>query len=309
MPDPAVRPSRGCGAAFAAVIVAFVLGMPGASWGADAGSTALSPETRSLTLRYDAYVGGFYAFGFDVTLGLDPKAYGVAVEGGTRGVVGKLFAWRTHLSSEGGLAASSPLPSGLSPARFDNVTEWRGKPRRTSLRFMGRGRYAVERDPSEPSADRSDPEADVLPASLPAGAMDPVAAAVAALTASAGDGACERRVPVFDGKRRYDLLVHDGDGPTSLMPSHVSAYAGPALSCRIAIARISGFSKRRRNAQQWGDDSSTPPMIWVARLVPDMPLVPVRFMASTNFGTVVLHLVRAEAREGGTSRTIAALKR
>ena len=309
VPDPAAVSSRSCGAALAAVAVAFVLGMPGPSWGADAGSAALAEETRALTLRYDAYVGGFYAFGFDVTLGLDPKAYGVAVEGGTRGLVGRLFAWRTHLTAEGGLASSSPLPSGLAPVRFDTVTEWRGKPRRTTLRFMGRGRYAVEREPAEPSAARSDGDEDELPDSLPAGAMDPVAASVAALTASARDGACERRVPVFDGKRRYDLVVHDGGGPTSLMPSHVSAYAGPALSCRIAIERISGFSKRRRNAQQWGDDSSTPPTIWVARLTPDMPLVPVRFMASIDFGTLVLHLVRAEARENGATRTIAELKR
>jgi hypothetical protein len=309
VPDPAVRPGRCRGAVLAAVFVVFVLSMPGFSRGQDTGSAALSPETRALTLRYDAYVGGFYAFGFDVTLGLDSKAYDVAVEGGTRGVVGKLFAWRTHLSSEGGLAASSPLPSGLAPVRFDNVTEWRGKPRRTTLRFMGRGRYAVERDPAEPPASRSGSDDDTMPASLPAGAMDPVAAAVAALAASARDGACERRVPVFDGKRRYDLLVHDGDGPTSLTPSHFSAYAGPALSCRIAIARISGFSKRRRNAGQWDEASGNLPTIWVARLMPDMPLVPVRFMASIDLGTLVLHLMRAEARESGTTRILAELRR
>ena len=269
---------------------------------------AAQTKARILALRYDVFIGGIYAFGFDTTLRVDSGGYVATTEGGTRGAVAQLFAWRSNMSSRGKLGALAPTPSGLAPARFDNVSEWQGKPKRTTLRFMGRGRYAVEHDPVEPASTVPDPEEGVLPASLPAGAMDPVAASVAALSASARDGACERRIPVFDGKRRYDLIVREGDGEVPLPPSNFSAYTGPALSCRIGIKRISGFSKRR-NAHYWDEASTNPPVIWGAPLAPGMPLVPVRFMATINLGTMVVHLVHAELSENGATRTIAALKR
>lgn len=292
---------RRCGPLLIAAVLVFGIGTSPVL--ADA---PLAP--RALALRYDVFVGGFYTFGFDVSLGLESDAYEVTVDGGTRGLIGQLFTWRMNMGAQGKLESLVPTPSGFAPARFDNLTEWRGKPRRTTLRFIGHGSYEVDRDPSEIPEER-DPEEGELPVSLPAATMDPVAASLVALSASARDGACERRIPVFDGKRRYDLIVRGGDGETSLPPSNFSAYAGPALSCRIGIMRISGFSKRRNNTQQWDDGSSNPPVIASAKLAPGLPLVPVRFIATINLGTMVVHLVHAELRENGATRTIAELTR
>lgn len=269
---------------------------------------AAQTKGRTLALRYDVFIGGVYVISFDATLGIDRAGYAVTTEGGTRGSVAQLFPWHTSLNSRGKLGAQTPTPNGFAPARFDNVSEWQGKPRRTTLRFTGRGRYAVEHDPAEPPSTGRGPDEGALPASLPVGAMDPLTASVAALSASARDGACERRIPVFDGKRRYDLIVRDGDGEVSLPPNNVAAYAGPALSCRIGIKRISGYSKQR-NAHYWDETSTNPPAIWSANLAPGMPLVPVKFMATVTFGTMVVHLVHAEFRENGATHTIAELKR
>lgn len=262
---------------------------------------------RALALRYDVFIGGIYAFGFDTLLTIAAGGYVATAEGGTRGAVAQLFTWRSNMRSQGKLSALAPTPVGLAPARFDNVSEWQGKPKRTTLRFTGRGRYAVEHDPVEPVSTEPNPE-DALPSSLPIGTLDPVAASVAALSASARDGSCERRISVFDGKRRYDLIVHGRDGVVPLAPSNFSAYSGPALSCSIGINRISGFSKRRA-ANYWDEASANPPVIWAAQLAPEMPLVPVRLMATINLGTMVVHLVHAELTEGGSTRIIAALKR
>lgn len=272
----------------------------------------IKPHERVLALRYDVFIGGFYVFGFDASVGLDRGAYAVALDGGTRGLIGRLWTWRMGLDSTG----AAPSQADLIPAEFVNVTEWRGKTRRTTVRFASAGRYALERDPLEPAQERDADTDDTLPASLPEGTMDPVAASLAALVASARDGACERRIPVFDGKRRYDLIVRDGDGATTLHPSNLSAYAGPALSCRIALNRISGFSSRRY-AHYWDDDGGNLPVIWSASLAPDLtpalPMVPVRFMAPIsiggNIGTMMIHLVHAELRENDSTRVLVELKR
>jgi hypothetical protein len=281
----------------------------GSVWAADAVSlrAPLKLHERVLALRYDVYVGGFYVFGFDASVGLDRGAYAVTLEGNTRGLLSRFWTWRLGLSSSG--AASSPAD--LVPAEFDSTSEWRGKPRRTTLRFTGGGHYAIERDPSEPQ-DRDADTDDDLPASLPVGTMDPIAASLAALAASGRDGTCERRIPVFDGKRRYDLIVHNDEGTTTLHPSNFSAYAGPALTCRIALDRISGFSARR-TAHYWDDNGGNLPVIWAASLASGLPMVPVRFMApmtiAGNVGTMVIHLVHAEVQEKGATHVLVELNR
>ncbi|HET9148898.1 MAG TPA: DUF3108 domain-containing protein [Alphaproteobacteria bacterium] len=283
----------------------------GASRPAAAAAAAPADQPRALSLRYDIYVGGFYVFAFDATVGLESGAYQVALQGGTAGFVGRMFPWRAWMDSKGSVASVDPAPTGLTAARFDNVAEWHRKAKRTSVTFENGGRYAIEHDPPESPPD---PRDDPLPSSLPSGTLDPVAAAIAALAGSARDGGCERRVPVFDGKRRYDLIVHNGDGLTTLKPNHLSAYRGLALSCRIAIDAISGFSKKRRYVQ-WGDAGSNTdqPTVWAAWFAPDMPLVPVRFLASVSIGgnesTIMVHLVHAEVRDGHGTRVLANLSR
>ncbi|MGE5537383.1 MAG: DUF3108 domain-containing protein [Gemmatimonas sp.] len=260
---------------------------------------------RTLVLTYDVYIGGLHAFRFDATVGVDDRSYEVALDGGTSGVIGRLFSWRASLRSDGAVASTQPVPAGLSAARFESATAWQGKPRRTSLTFTGDGRYDVALEPPE-DAD-SVREDGGLPSILPPGTMDPVAASLAALSASARDGACARRLPVFDGKRYYELIVRDGDGDNVVPPSHLSAFSGPALKCRIAMRRLAGFSKRRY-AQYWDDESSDLPTIWSAALAPGMPLVPVRFLApihiAGNLGTMVIHIVHAELRAGAGTRVL-----
>jgi hypothetical protein len=263
---------------------------------------------RTLGLGYDVYIGGIYAFHFEATLSVDERSYNVALAGGTTGFIGRMFSWQADMRSVGGIASAQPAPAGLSSATFESATTWQGKPRKTTLRFHDDGRYEVALEPPDDTDTATSKDADgAPPAVLPAGTMDPVAAAIAALAGSARDGTCARRETVFDGRRYYELIVRDGDGDNVAPPNHLSAYAGPALKCRIAMKRLAGFGKRRY-AQYWDEETGTLPTIWSAPLVPGMPLVPVRFLApinmAGNIGSMMVHLVHAELREGGTTRPI-----
>jgi hypothetical protein len=262
-------------------------------------------EDRALGLGYDVYIGGLYAFHFEATLSIDDHSYNVALAGGTTGFIGRMFSWQADMRSAGAIASAKPAPSGLAASTFESATTWQGKPRTTILRFRDNGRYDVTLEPAEEAATV---QADgAPPAVLPAGTLDPVAASIAALAGSARDGSCAREQTVFDGRRYYELIVRDGDGDNVALPNHLSAYSGPALKCRVAMKRLAGFSKRRY-AQYWDDETGTLPTIWSAALVPGMPLVPVRFLApinvTGNLGSLMVHLVHAEVREGDTARTL-----
>jgi hypothetical protein len=265
---------------------------------------------RALGLGYDVYIGGVYAFHFDALLSVDDHTYDIELQGGTIGFIGRMFSWQANIRSTGGFASDKPTPTNLAAGTFESANMWQGKPHRTTLRFHDDGRYDVALDPPEEAqtvrADGAPPDV------LPAGTLDPVAASIAALTASARDGACARRETVFDGKRYYELIVRDGDGDDVVPPSHLSAYSGPALKCRFAMKRLAGFSTRRY-AQFWDDEKGTLPTIWSASIVPEMPLVPVRFLApiniAGNLGSLMAHLVHADVRENGTTKTLLDLEK
>lgn len=154
-----MRRNGAIGTAIGALALVAVCGAPAAA------ASATPPEQpRALSLRYDIYVGGFYVFAFDATVGLESGAYRVALQGGTAGFIGRLFPWRAWMDSKGSVAAVDPAPEGLAAARFDNVAEWHHKAKRTSVTFESGGRYAIEHDPPEPPPN---PHDDPLPGALP----------------------------------------------------------------------------------------------------------------------------------------------
>jgi hypothetical protein len=315
----AVRPScRAARVAALCILAAVAIGPASAADVSSNKSTAMLPppgsayrlNDRALALGYDVYIGGIYAFHFDTTLSVDDHSYDVTVQGGTTGFIGRMFSWQANMRSAGGLASANPSPVGFAASTFESATTWQGKPRKTVLRFHDDGRYDVVLDPPE-EAEAVNADGDA-PAVLPAGTLDPVAASIAALAGSTRDGVCARQETVFDGKRYYQLVVRDGDGENVAPPNHLSAYSGPALKCRIAMKRLAGFAKRRYS-QYWDDESGSLPTIWSAPLVPDMPMVPVRFLApinmAGNLGSLMIHIVHAELRDGGTTRTILDLEK
>jgi len=244
----------------------------------------LSP--RIVDLTYDVYLGGLHIFTFDVDMALQPDRYRVTAEGGTQGMVGWLYEWQTKLAAEG-----LDRNGRIEPQRYDVESNWQGNPRTVHLGFAEGGRYDLERTPPP------EPDPDIegeLPESLPEGIVDPLSLAVAASRALQQNGRCDQTVPVFDGQRRYDLTLKHIDEAT-LPPSEYSVYHGPAVRCSFSMKRISGFRKSWKSKRQW-DAPSSAPMVWVARIQPDLPPVPVRYDGAIVLGNIVIHLTKAEVR-------------
>ena len=249
---------------------------------------AETASPRIVDLTYDVYLGGLHIFTFDVDMTLQPDRYRVAAQGGTQGMVGWLYAWQTRLAAEG-----LDRNGRIEPRRYDVESNWQGNPRTVQLGFAGEGRYDLQQTPPP------EPDPDIegaLPDSLPDGTVDPLSLAIAASRALEQSGRCDQTVPVFDGRRRYDLTLTHIDAAT-LPPNEYSVYQGPAVRCSFSMKRISGFRKSW-SAKRQPDDKSSPPTIWMAPIREDLPPVPVRYDGAIALGNIVIHLTRAQVRTG-----------
>jgi hypothetical protein len=247
---------------------------------------AESVSSRTLDLTYDVYLGGLHIFTFDVDMAMQPDRYRVTAEGATHGIVGWLYGWQTRIAAEG-----LDRNGRIEPQRYDVESNWQGNQRTVQLAFAEEGRYDLQQTPPP------EPDPDIegeLPESLPEGTVDPLSLGIAASRALEQNGRCDQTVPVFDGRRRYDLTLTHIDEAT-LPPNEYSIYQGPAVRCSFSMKRISGFRRSWKSKRQ-PDDRSSAPTIWVAPIREDLPPVPVRYDGAIALGNIVIHLTKAQVR-------------
>jgi hypothetical protein len=237
-------------------------------------------------LKYDVYVGGLHIYSLDVEMRLQSGRYRLSVRGSTQGMVGMVYTWDTDLAADG-----LDQDGRVEARRYVSKTQWQSRRRTVELGFGADGRYALRQDPPP------EPDPDIegaLPTSLPSGVVDPLSFAISAARALAKTGRCDQTVPVFDGQRRFDVMVTQ-IGAATLQPNRYSIYQGPAMRCGLGILRISGFRKSLR-AKREKEERSTPPTIWVAQIRPELPPIPVRYDGEIALGKIVVHLTDATFR-------------
>ncbi len=106
----------------------------------------------------------------------------------------------------------------------------------------------------------------------------------------ANRGSCALVVPVFDGRRRYDLHFSDMAPGTSRPPAG-HAFTGPMQVCHMRREAIAGF--RDDGGRTEGAYEGT---LWFAPLVRGDMAIPVQMEFSTEFGTVTGRLAEVQGR-------------
>ncbi len=242
-------------------------------------------DPNLLKLGYQVYVGGLNAFAFTVDVALDGDRYRLSGAGESRGLLRMMWRWAAALRSDGRVAGDGV------DAQAYHVNTWtRRGDRALQLSFGNGGGYEIARTPpdDEHRASKRD-----LPDSIPPSTIDPLSLSLAVARSLGEGGKCEGTYNIFDGDRRYDLIFTD-HGPEQLRATSYLAFAGTANRCEFDIRRIMGFREKRENFRFWDEDGMRPPTVWVGRVVPEMPPVPVRLHVDLNFGGVRIYLVWAE---------------
>jgi hypothetical protein len=127
------------------------------------------------------------------------------------------------------------------------------------------------------------------------GSLDPASALLQMLANTAMAKSCAMNVPVFDGKRRFDITGSD-NGTDTIDEKDYSAYRGPARLCSADFTMIAGNWKNGEKARFWEKNDKEvgrePFSIWLAKISPELPEMAVRLESGSVWGLIVAHLTQ-----------------
>jgi hypothetical protein len=238
---------------------------------------------QTLRLGYEAYAGGLHVMSFVVDIEESSSAYRVATNLRTRGLAD--FFIGMHLDSQ---AFGKIQHGNLMPFRYLNQAKFGRRERSTLVEPRPDGGFHVVATPSREDKEERTP----IPAATLPGSVDPLTALLRASRTVIGSGSCRQSVPVFDGKRRYDLVFVD-EGDRQLTPTSYSAFSGPARLCRLRQERIGGFVKES-NDKEIGRES----LLWIGSPLAGAPPVPVKLELDTSWGWLTIHLDEVSGASG-----------
>jgi hypothetical protein len=228
-------------------------------------------EGRVVTLEYEFTIGGLRAFSAESQVRLDDERYVVDASFAKEGLVSALSATFSGRNRAWGQAG----PAGLRPQGGRSWIQFRDHERMWEVTYHGDGTYAEAHKPLlVPAAGKA-----VSPEQKH-GAFDPLTAAVSG--ALADGGPCDRVYPVFDSKRRFDVILRR-IGTEKLKSREVRGVAGEALVCEAAMKRIAGYDPEHLRQDAYEKD---PPKLWFAALEGFERPLPVKMEMATSFGTV-----------------------
>ncbi len=244
-------------------------------------------EPGPVIAEYDVFAGGLHVLTSDLEIRLDDDRYDARLGAELVGAPGWFFDWWAVVQSGGEIDGDQ-----LDPAQYFSERTRRGETQKTVLDFARDGEVDVTFEP-----ERSDSDG-LVPVELLAETLDPLSGLIFVINTVSDGGACEATVPVFDGRRRYDLVFTDL-GLDQLRPSRRSGFSGEARRCRMNLEPVAGafkdddddgefWSRKPENARRRQLD------IWLAQPISDGPILPVRMIGRSSIGAIVIHLRNAQ---------------
>lgn len=241
------------------------------------------PSVPPLVTDYDVYVGGIHLVAAQIWFQQQGHDYQAIVRAQTAGFLARFFPWNTVLHSYGHRVGDH-----FEPQEFFTRDEWGNKPKITKLHFDGKGGVTAEFDP--PSHDEN---REIVTDAQKQNALDPITALLQMLAQVAVHHSCALPVPVFDGKRRFDITGRDG-GFDQTDGEDYGIYKGNARLCHAEFKMISGEWKDGEHARFWKKTETEagrePFHIWLASPAVGLPELPVRLESGSIAGLVVVHL-------------------
>lgn len=188
-------------------------------------------EPTQLTAHYEFFVGGFRIAEVALSASANDNRYAARSNVVTRGVLEVLLRGRSASQASGTRGAFGQLlPTGF-------TTQYSSRKGDQTI-HIGYENASPTNVVFEPEATDSDKHAGIRERT---GSLDPLSAALAALMPTTSTELCNRTIPVFDGKRRFDVIFLPPD-PARFNESAPSPKWPTRLTrCLGVYERISGF--------------------------------------------------------------------
>ncbi|MDZ5647332.1 DUF3108 domain-containing protein [Nitrospirillum sp. BR 11828] len=268
-----------------ASVLSLLLALPA---GAQAAETP-----QHLRLGYDVYVGGLKMGRMTLETDIKGDDYRVSVAAEAGDMLARLIKWSYTAEAEGTFGGVH----GVAPRHFHSLRTLRDKSWDATLSYTAPygARDTAVSFTQTPAPSPED--ANAVPMDQRPGTVDLLSAA-AAISRHAEGGDCASRLPVYDGRRRYDVVMESRPG-RHIEKSDYTVFEGDAIGCHVAIVPVAGFKPAGRGSQNfWTAAPDGKPRgfdLWIGRPVPGGPVVPVRLEAGELFFTHVIgHLAQVE---------------
>lgn len=228
-------------------------------------------EPVELRLTYDFYIAGLPIAKAKLVARIEDDFYSAETSGKTTGIAAIFFGSKVE-SSGGGLRlpAERDEVDGLSPQVFEAYFKMKKKDMTLRIAYDGDAPGSVE---AEPPFKKKKYEIDPREQR---GALDPISAIIAAyLPVKTMGEVCSRTIPVFDGRKRFDISFNH------LLEEYVED-GKQFIECAGTYLRIGGFKKKHMTPER-----RSYPFKIRFRMASDGSPLPVRIWGDTDFGTAV----------------------
>lgn len=223
--------------------------------------------------HYKLYFNGFDVGSYNFESRFDGKGYAAQSSAQISALFGA-FKWRGDITSAGTLAKAKPRPNA-----YELSYKSKKKQVKVALSFDAAGVKSVQLTPNKPPSAESVP----LKPEHYKNVYDPMSAILAISHPAAGEP-CRGKIPIFDGKARFDLVM-SLKGREKISEKRPSGQPNEVVVCRVKYVPIAGH-KPKDFVNPWIDYNG----IEIAlRPIPSAGIyVPYKIQIPTTIGAAVV---------------------
>lgn len=239
-------------------------------------STAAGEE---LELVYKISFAGLPAARLTVDAKITDSTYRIVSQAKSRGAMRLLTRFRSNSESSGTIENGA-----LIPALYRSESKFGKRVRSVLLEYSPDGTIAATAVPRAQDEDR-----EPVPGADTPGTLDPTSATFLAAAGAGNAVPCGQIIPVFDGRRRYDMIF----GETEIDNPPGNEFDGLALRCDYDEVQISGDFRPAEGVPTlgWDDEEDTRSgRIWFVRVADTEILIPVRIETGSGLWSFKLVL-------------------
>lgn len=236
-----------------------------------------SASARTVSAEYSVKIRGIPVGRAEIVAEIVYGNYSMRFTGGVRGLARIFSDAATSVSVTGSVGADRLLPK-----TYSHLWTEDRESETVAMRFSGRGVTAITLDPPRRRPERYVP----FTAATKADALDPVSAFLWPAGDIVTPEACDRTLPLVDGRRRFDIALtfarHEA------FRTRDRSFSSPVVVCAFRYTPVAGH--RIGKASDASISESDDMEVWMAPVGKGFA-VPVRIQLHSRAGRIVLEAI------------------